>query len=324
MVEYMRSSVAFAVIFGNIIIASLNIFFSIRAMDWNPYYYRNLFETKEPLLERNRNYFIKDILEKEIETPKELRNLAPANLRLGLLIIDAFSFLFILVLIMSFCVAENECCTNDDNVQEVWNCNGRCLCCVQCGWSYFGKCSDDDSRDTCLLFVRIVFIPFVCVFIWIYLAVDSCGKHKARMSSVIIIMLIDVALIVLSFLSGFDTYCILIAVFSFVSLICNFLSILLPNLANCQQFAYYDGHSTFIDEQPDENITLGEIAYPGPEEVNQDTINKPATPSNNEQNQGNDNDNRLSVNSLDAPLPVYLTQNNDGSNQINIPYPSPQ
>ena len=95
-------------------------------------------------------------------------------------------------------------------------------------------------------------------------------------------------------------------------------------MANCQQFAYYDGHSTFIDEQPDENIALGEIAYPGPEEVNQDTINKPATPLNNEQNQGNDNDNRLSVNSLDAPLPVYLTQNNDGSNQINIPYPSPQ
>ena len=61
MVEYMRSTVAFALVFGNIIIASLNIYFSIKAMDNNPYNYLRL-------LEINPNYYIKDIFDKEIDT----------------------------------------------------------------------------------------------------------------------------------------------------------------------------------------------------------------------------------------------------------------
>ena len=108
MVAYMRSNVAFAVLCGNLIIASLNLFFSIKAMNYNSINYRNLLEAKERLLERNQNYFIKDILEKEIETQKELRNLAEEDLRLGLLILDACSFLFIIILIMSFWITNNE------------------------------------------------------------------------------------------------------------------------------------------------------------------------------------------------------------------------
>ena len=109
MMKYMRSTIAFAIIWGNIIIASLNIFFSIMASNYYPRNYRNLLGTKERLLERNQNYFIKYILEKEIETPKDLRNLASGHLRLDLLIPEAFSFLFILILITSFWT-KNECC----------------------------------------------------------------------------------------------------------------------------------------------------------------------------------------------------------------------
>ena len=327
MVAYMRSNVAFAVLCGNLIIASLNLFFSIKAMNYNSINYRNLLGAKERLLESNQNYFIKDILEKEIETPKELRNLALINLRLGLLITNAFSFLFIIVLIMSFWLTENECCNGDENIQAAFplgSCNGKCVCCGECKWSYFGQCSNNKICEGELLILRAFLLAPMCLFVWTYLIVNACGKHISRMSSVIALILINIILIVFCFLSGFDTYCILITVFSFISVIGNFLSILLPNLRNCEHLSYYKNYSTMIDEQPYYNMKLEEVAYPGPEEVMNDSINKPVTPSNIEQNQGYDNDNKILDNSLDAPPPEYLTQKCDDSNQVNIPYPSPE
>ena len=82
---YMRSTLAFALFWINLIVASLNIYFSIEAYNYNRYYLKsyNLRGTKEKLLKINPNYF----LEKEVETPKELRNLA-INTRRLLLFID--------------------------------------------------------------------------------------------------------------------------------------------------------------------------------------------------------------------------------------------
>jgi len=329
MVKYMRSTVAFGIVVGNFIIASLNIFFSLMAINNNPKNYRILLETKERLLERNPNYFIKDILDKEIETPKELRNLSSKSLRFGLLITDACSYLFIIVLIISFWLTENECCNGDENIKEAFpigSCNGKCECCGECNCNYFGQCTDIAPCELLLLLMRLFLLVPICLFVWIYFLIRPCGKHISRMVSVIALILINTTLVILSFLSGFDTYCILIAVCSFVSVIFNFLSILLPNLSNCKHLAYYIPEPALIDKQSDDDINREEINYPGPEEVVQDPFNKPATPSNIEQNQenDNDNDNRIPDDSLDAPLPEYLTQNNNDNNQVDIPYPSPE
>ena len=325
MVAYMRSNVVFSIIWVNLIISSLNIFFSI--MEMAPGNYKNFRGTKERLLERNQNYFIKDILEKEIETPKELRNLAKGELRLGLLILDACSFLFIIILIMSFWITKNECCNDDENIREAFpigSFNGKCLCCGECNYNYFGKCSDNDTCELVLLWLRVFLVVPICIFFWTYLIVNACGKHISRISCVIALILINIILVVLSLLSGFDTYCILVAICSFISAVCNFLAILLPNLSHCKNLAYYINEPALINVQSDNYQNCGEEAYPGPEEIVQEPINKPATPSNTEQEQEYDNDNKISDNSLDAPLPVYLTQNNDDSNQVNIPYPSPE
>ena len=106
---YMRSTLAFALFWINLIVASLNIYFSIEAN--NPRSY-NLRGTKEKLLKINPDYF----LEKEIETPKELRNLAVDTRRL-LLFIDIGAFVFLMLLVASFCLTENECCSNDENIR---------------------------------------------------------------------------------------------------------------------------------------------------------------------------------------------------------------
>ena len=61
---------AFVLFLINLIVSSINIFFSIKVLK-NDVYSVNLRGTKEGLLEINPNYF----LEKEIENPKELRKL---------------------------------------------------------------------------------------------------------------------------------------------------------------------------------------------------------------------------------------------------------
>ena len=175
-----------------------------------------------------------------------------------------------------------------------------------------------------LLFLRLLLLVPICLFVWIYFLIRPCGKHISRMVSVIALILINTTLVILSFLSGFDTYCILIAVCSFISVVCNFLAILLPNLSKYNNLAYYIPEPTLINKKSDDDINRDEITYSGPEEVVQDPFNKPATPSNIEQNQEYDNDNKNPDNSLDAPLPEYLTQKCDDSNQVDIPYPSPE
>ena len=104
---YMRSTLAFALFWINLIVASLNIYFSIQACGGCYLKSYNLRGTKEKLLKINPDYF----LEKEIETPKELRNLAVDTRRL-LLFIDIGAFVFLMLLVASFCLTENECCSN--------------------------------------------------------------------------------------------------------------------------------------------------------------------------------------------------------------------
>ena len=61
----------FVLFWINLSVSSVNIYFSIKIFK-NDVYSVNLRGTKERLFEINQNYF----LEKEIENPKELRNLS--------------------------------------------------------------------------------------------------------------------------------------------------------------------------------------------------------------------------------------------------------
>ena len=328
MVEYMRSTVVFAVIVGNLILASLNIFFSVKAMDSNPHVYYRLLSSKEILSERNPNYFIKDILDKEIESPKELRNLDYNSLRLGLLITDAISFLFIITLIMSFWMAPNECCSDNEDIIAAFplgSCNGKCLCCSE-ECTYFSPCCS--NCPLCNVFsyaIRgILLVPF-CVLCFTYLIFNACGKHVARMTAVIILILLNVILFIMSLVEGLDTYCILIAICAFISILCNLIAIILPNCKDCECFSYYVIEPELIDEQYEQVANPEEEAYPEQEDVAQEQFDKPGTPDNNEQNQGNNIDDRNSINNpYDAPTPISVKDSYDENNQEGAPNPSPQ
>ena len=104
-----RSSLAFVLVWVNLIVISLNTYFSVKAMkylDNNPPYNYNLRGTKEKSTKTNSYYF----LEKEIETQKKLRNLSPKKLRLAILIINCFGFYFVFQLSVSFGLEPAEDC----------------------------------------------------------------------------------------------------------------------------------------------------------------------------------------------------------------------
>lgn len=323
MVEYMRSTVVFAVIVGNFILISLNIFFSMMAMDNNPHYFNTRANSNEILSEKNQNYFIKDILDIEIENPKELRKLDYNSLRLGLVITDSISYFFIIVLVMTFWMTPNECCKNDEDIIlafPIGSCNGRCLCCDE--GRYLGPCCPNSPGCDILSYILrglllVLLLPFVITF----LIFKACGKHAARIAAIIGLMILDVILFIMSLVEGLDTYCILVAVCAYIAIVCNLLAIILPNCKDCECFSYYVIEPPIIDEQYGNIENPEEDAYPNKEEVVQDPISKPGPPDNNEQNQGNDIDERNLINPFDAPTPL-IEKDNYNNNQETVSYPS--
>jgi hypothetical protein len=334
---YMRSNLAFGLFWLNLIVVSLNIYFAIEANKYrryNPYSY-NLRGTKEKLLEINPNYF----LEKEIETPKALRNLTVDKqfMRLFILYTDICAFFFIMILVASFCVTQNECCTDDANTNTNFacgSCYGTCVCCTDCRGGDC-NCSGGGGGGDCgeAGLVILIFILVIIVFVAVFFAVKACGKHISRMVAIIGLLLFDIVLVILSFCAGFDLYCCLVAAFSFIAAVCNFLGILLPNLGCCARLSYDYRHIEPINPGFNENPQLVYIAqpqnqkplveqYPDLQEVNQAQISKPLAPIYTDQNQGYDNN--TNGNGFDAPAPVYQEPNIEANNQVNIPYPSPQ
>lgn len=330
---YMRSNVAFGLFWLNLIIASLNVYFALEAMDYSrihPYSY-NLRGTKEKLLKINPNYF----LEKEIEEQKSLRNLSSGkfDVRPLLLLIDIGAFIFIMILVASFCVTQNECCTDDVNTNTNFacgSCYGTCVCCTDCGRADYGcggcNCSGGGNSDCGEAgLVILILLLVIIVFVVVFFAVKACGKHISRLVSIIGLLLIDIALVVVSLYAGFDLYCCLVAGLSFVAAVCNFLGILLPNLGRCAILSYdyrpIEPLNPAFNENPQSVYVIPE-AYPeSQEEVIQAPISKPVAPIYADQNQGYDNN---YGNSFDAPAPAFQEPINDVNNQVDIPYPSPQ
>ena len=169
----------------------------------------NLRGTKERLLEINPNYF----LEKEIETPKEIRILASRNLGDKILFVDIGAFFLILLLMLTFCLSKNECCTADENVRA--NCIGGtcCACCLchngsdcdcECdlnfsNMNFTGRGGGVYGAIISLFVLLVIALIFLLIKVFI-----ECGKHRDR---VFIFMVLFFLNIILYFNSSFFFYC---------------------------------------------------------------------------------------------------------------------
>ena len=341
------SCVSFILFWINLIVFSTNIYFSIKvykadAVPYTPYKQYNLRGTKERLLIQAPNYY----LEKEIETPKVLRNLATNNLKLSLVIINACSALFLFTFMFTFCVGDDEC--SDEGICI----GGCCVCCASCvdcccrgDCRIQGNCSSGNNNGEGAIGLCILLL-IVLIFVGLFYLVKACGKEIARIISIIALFLTNGALLVLALDAGTDKFNVLLASFSGFAALCNLILIILGIYYNCCVdcecciSCCLSSNGYNIINEPKNNVPviqpvqskipsyqqLNEIKpkeqdeYPDSKDF---MYYKPTTPDYNETNQGNNN-NYTAPTPYDAPAPVYQQQNYNVDNQGNISYPSPQ
>ena len=292
----------------------------------------NLRGTMEKSLEINLDYF----LDKEIETPKELRNLSYDGIKDAILYVNIGTFLFIIILFFSFLVTKNEFChdyPDDNSVCAAGCCCVGCMCCVDGDCSIcFGVHSGGNGNNSGAAALALIIL---ILFFLLFKLIKCCGKQASRLVALIFLLLVNITVTALSFYSGTTTYHVLIAVFSIFSAICNLLGMILPNCSGCEKLSYdyippiddqiNEVNSTpqqLLEVEPQKEMPPINEAYPNSEEIVQNPIQQ-NTPNYTDTNPGYDN-NRYSVNSLDAPAPIYTVQENDYNNQEDMSYPKPQ
>jgi len=327
---YMRSTVAYGLFWVNLILTAFILYFSIaannsRSSSYN-YYSYHLRGTKEKLLEKNPNYFL------EKETQRELRNLSSTKYELIILYCDIVAIFFVLLLMASFCISGNECCTPNQTTNEnfaIGSCYGTCVCCGECRGGGGGgcKCDGDCGGDAGIAILIIIVI--LLVFVAIYFAVKACGKHIARMFSAAALFILYLGMGFLGVYSGSGTFHYLITVFSVIGAICNFLAILLPNLTSCAVLRYNLQNvqvvSPTIVQPAAVQLIQQPYVQPVTPDINQNVIQAPpAQPMNTVyMNPSPGYDNNTYGNIYEAP-PVQQPNNYNQANQVNYQYPAQQ
>ena len=284
-------------------------------------------------------YFLED----ENQTPNELRKLSISDIRYSLLFVNISSFLFIIMLMMSFYATKNECCCNEDENDRNALCAAGCCCaccdcCYECSFTFSGIFFLRGTENPKAKITLIVLIIILFVFLVIYAAIKACGKLATRIVSLIGLILINLVLAILSFISGSDKFCILMGVLSLVTAILDFLGLVLPNCSSCEKLSYeylYSYDQTTKEDSnpqqllifPQENVNSNEEEiYNKPEAEVPNQVNQYDYPNSTDTNPGYDYHIRDSTN---APAPIYqVDDNNYSSNQvendITINYPKPE
>ena len=242
-----------------------------------------------------------------------------------------------MLLVASFCLTENECCSNDENIRTnfaMGSCYGTCVCCSDCNCRG-GDCNCSGGGDCGQAGLAIlILVVIIIVFVAIYFDVKACGKHVARIFAIVFLFFINVTLTGMAFYSGTDKFCVLVGVFSLFAAICDLLGIIIPN---CSEKLTYDyryptnpenpinsNPQVLLVEQPMVNPVQPVVVqpqfekptqedYPEMQEVSQVPYDKPVenAPIYTNQTQG------YNSNAYDAPAPIYQNQNDNMNNNMN-------
>ena len=191
----MRSTIAYGLFWINLIIITLVMYFSFNIFEYpKQRSYRNLRGVieKEKLQLENIQYPLQAPLIK-----KDLRKLAiSSEFDKIILYVDIGSIFFLMILMFSFCLTENECCTSDPYTNRefaIGSCYGTCICCSDCYYSrnnvaHSSSSSGSSSNkskggnsggggggDLCL--VLLILLIIILAIIATYLILRACGKH---------------------------------------------------------------------------------------------------------------------------------------------------
>lgn len=214
-----------------------------------------LIELKK-LIEKKKSKNIKvfnplDFNEEEFILPQQKQLISSENLRKldtnsdfefesYLIIVSLVSIFFTFVLMVSFCIDKNECCTSDTREELGIGCCIYCLCCDDCenrNRSSNCNCEGGNGNGNGL----IVLLLIVIIFILIYFVIKACGKHVSRYISISIEFLTNLGIFVLILMYQAEeksNYFPVILTLSGILALANFLGLLLPNLSCCLTLTY--------------------------------------------------------------------------------------
>ena len=325
--KYMRSNVTFGLFWINLVIIVLNFVFipllnknySFTKFSSNSFHFSG---TKEKLLKMNPFYF----LEKEFESSNLLQNLIQINFKpINLIFFNVAAVFCLFLLFISFWVTRNECCTTDKTINANFptgNCNGACNCCNDCHCCEEGhdcKCKiqyEGSRGDNCcgVIIGMILVYLILSIFIAIYYIIIACGKHIVRFSACVSLILLHLSMGGLAICFG-TTYGIIVAVFSFINAVINFLGIFLPTRECCDILSYeYNGPKDRTEDyqQSSDSFLLNnkdpllELSYPEHQEVTQSQITNTGTNNYIEENQGYNSNysNNYENGGYDTPSPI--------------------
>ena len=312
---YMRSTLSYILFWINLIIIAITLYITITEhikIEKRRYYPDYLRTTMEKLQNIYPYYF----LDEEFILSNHLRNLSfyPKPIMSALLgVIPSFALISLMI---SFCVTENECCTNNAKINEnfpVGNCFGAFKCNCDCTYCE-GRANCDCCQNgcSCILALSIFLFPFTIYFC----ILKACGKHVVRIFSIALLIASYIIMLVISFYYNYDTWpIILISIYSF-GIVINFVGVLLP--VCCKKLSYDYKSSNNIINRPissnfkeikNEQTSDDEQIYPNKDDIMEPiNNNEDETPYYNKTNQGYDNN--------------YGNNNNERGNKDFIQYPS--
>ena len=143
----------------------------------------------------------------------------------NILILNILCSYFLLLLIFSFCIGENDCCCEGTCHGSCYN--GNCTC---------NNCSNSSDGGKAML----ICLVFVCLILIIYYSLKCCGKKLARYISITSISFSHLFMFFLSLLviNGENKDIFRIMIISGISALINLLAIILPNINLCKMFRY--------------------------------------------------------------------------------------
>jgi len=226
---YMRSTLAYILFWINLIIISISLYITIteNIKIENQFYYPDyLRATKEKFKKINPYFFLNE----EFASSNHLRNLSFNPKPHLITLLTFFPLLALLLLMISFCVTENECCTNNAEINAnfpVGNCFGIFKCNIDCSYCEGGaNCNCNQEESNCIVILSLIFFPFTILIC----TSKACGKHVVRIFSVALLILGYIAMIAIDCFILHEIYAIiLIAIYSF-GVVINFAGVLFSGL----------------------------------------------------------------------------------------------
>ena len=263
---HMKSTLVYVLFWINLLVISLDLFLYRKAIQVNNNIKNNI---PSNLQNGTKHILEKDKTENNIEKSKKTKKVS-TTIETIILILNKTAIAFLGLLLISFWVTDNECCSSSQHINSefpIGSCFGTCTCCDYLELNEntnLRSCYDFNydlrgENNMIVILVSLIFLTIILIIkviiAFILEILIYCGKYIIRIISLISLILIEITISALSFCSGNNSYLFLIALSFSICALCNFLGLIAPILQD-YIIQYYENHKRNQINNSDETIRL--------------------------------------------------------------------